>query len=68
LFLLDGVHPHDVAQTWIRSALRCAPATLLPRDGTVSISTHGRGCRSRHNDNTDIDALLTGAACGSHPG
>ena len=59
---LDGVHPHDIATILDREgvAIRaghhcCQP--LMDRfdlDGTTRVSI------APYNDNTDIDALLTG--------
>jgi cysteine desulfurase / selenocysteine lyase len=61
-FMLDGVHPHDVAQTLdsfgvaVRAGHHCAQP-LMDRfdiDGTTRVSM------APYNDNGDIDALLTG--------
>jgi cysteine desulfurase / selenocysteine lyase len=61
-FMLDGVHPHDVAQTLdsfgvaVRAGHHCCQP-LMDRfdiDGTTRVSM------APYNDNTDIDALLTG--------
>jgi len=61
-FMLDGVHPHDVAQTldWFGVAVRaghhCAQPLMdrFDLDGTTRVSI------APYNDNSDIDALLTG--------
>jgi cysteine desulfurase/selenocysteine lyase len=61
-FLLDGVHPHDVAQTLdsfgvaVRAGHHCAQPLMdrFDLDGTTRVSM------APYNDNTDIDALLTG--------
>jgi cysteine desulfurase / selenocysteine lyase len=61
-FLLDGVHPHDVAQTLdsfgvaVRAGHHCAQPLMdrFDLDGTTRVSI------APYNDNTDIDALLTG--------
>jgi cysteine desulfurase/selenocysteine lyase len=61
-FLLDGVHPHDVAQTLdsfgvsVRAGHHCAQPLMDRFDlvGTTRVSM------APYNDNTDIDALLTG--------
>jgi len=61
-FMLDGVHPHDVAQTLdsfgvaVRAGHHCCQP-LMDRfdiDGTTRVSM------APYNDSTDIDALLTG--------
>jgi cysteine desulfurase/selenocysteine lyase len=61
-FMLDGVHPHDVAQTLdsfgvaVRAGHHCCQP-LMDRfdiDGTTRVSM------APYNDNTDIDALLSG--------
>ena len=61
-FMLDGVHPHDVAQTVdafgvaVRAGHHCAQP-LMDRfdiDGTT------RASMAPYNDNDDIDALLAG--------
>jgi cysteine desulfurase / selenocysteine lyase len=61
-FVLDGVHPHDVAQTLdsfgvaVRAGHHCCQP-LMDRfdiDGTTRVSM------APYNDATDIDALLTG--------
>ena len=68
-FMLDGVHPHDVAQTLdsfgvaVRAGHHCAQPLMdrFDLDGTTRVSI------APYNDNTDIDALLTGvAARGPH--
>jgi cysteine desulfurase/selenocysteine lyase len=61
-FLLDGVHPHDVAQTLdsfgvaVRAGHHCAQPLMdrFDLDGTTRVSI------APYNDNGDIDALLTG--------
>jgi len=61
-FLLDGVHPHDVAQTLdsfgvaVRAGHHCCQPLMdrFDLDGTTRVSI------APYNDNTDIDALLTG--------
>jgi cysteine desulfurase/selenocysteine lyase len=61
-FLLDGVHPHDVAQTLdsfgvaVRAGHHCAQPLMdrFDLDGTTRVSM------APYNDNTDIDALLVG--------
>jgi cysteine desulfurase/selenocysteine lyase len=61
-FLLDGVHPHDVAQTLdsfgvaVRAGHHCAQPLMdrFDLDGTTRVSI------APYNDNSDIDALLTG--------
>ena len=61
-FMLDGVHPHDVAQTLdsfgvaVRAGHHCAQPLMdrFDLDGTTGVSM------APYNDNTDIDALLTG--------
>lgn len=61
-FMLDGVHPHDVAQTLdsfgvaVRAGHHCAQPLMdrFDLDGTTRVSM------APYNDNTDIDALLTG--------
>jgi cysteine desulfurase / selenocysteine lyase len=61
-FLLDDVHPHDVAQTLdsfgvaVRAGHHCAQPLMdrFDLDGTTRVSI------APYNDNTDIDALLTG--------
>jgi cysteine desulfurase/selenocysteine lyase len=61
-FMLDGVHPHDVAQTLdsfgvaVRAGHHCAQPLMdrFDLDGTTRVSI------APYNDNTDIDALLTG--------
>jgi cysteine desulfurase/selenocysteine lyase len=63
-FMLDGVHPHDVAQTLdsfgvaVRAGHHCAQPLMdrFDLDGTTRVSI------APYNDNTDIDALLTGVA------
>ena len=63
-FMLDGVHPHDVAQTLdsfgvaVRAGHHCAQPLMdrFDLDGTTRVSM------APYNDNTDIDALLTGVA------
>jgi cysteine desulfurase/selenocysteine lyase len=63
-FTLDGVHPHDVAQTLdsfgvaVRAGHHCAQPLMdrFDLDGTTRVSM------APYNDNTDIDALLTGVA------
>jgi cysteine desulfurase/selenocysteine lyase len=61
-FLLDGVHPHDVAQTLdsfgvaVRAGHHCAQPLMdhFDLEGTTRVSM------APYNDNSDIDALLTG--------
>jgi cysteine desulfurase/selenocysteine lyase len=61
-FLLDGVHPHDVAQTLdafgvaVRAGHHCAQPLMdrFDLDGTT------RASMAPYNDNDDIDALLAG--------
>ncbi|MCW5733119.1 MAG: SufS family cysteine desulfurase [Enhydrobacter sp.] len=61
-FMLDGVHPHDVAQTLdsfgvaVRAGHHCAQPLMdrFDLDGTTRVSI------APYNDNTDIDALLAG--------
>jgi cysteine desulfurase/selenocysteine lyase len=61
-FMLDGVHPHDVAQTLdafgvaVRAGHHCAQPLMdrFDLDGTTRVSI------APYNDNADIDALLTG--------
>jgi len=61
-FMLEGVHPHDVAQTLdsfgvaVRAGHHCAQPLMdrFDLDGTTRVSI------APYNDNTDIDALLTG--------
>ena len=61
-FMLDGVHPHDVAQTLdsfgvaVRAGHHCAQPLMdrFDLDGTTRVSM------APYNDRTDIDALLTG--------
>ncbi|MCX7365674.1 MAG: cysteine desulfurase, partial [Alphaproteobacteria bacterium] len=61
-FTLDGVHPHDVAQTLdafgvaVRAGHHCAQPLMerFDLDGTTRVSI------APYNDNSDIDALLTG--------
>ena len=61
-FMLDGVHPHDVAQTLdsfgvaVRAGHHCAQPMMdrFDLDGTTRVSI------APYNDNSDIDALLTG--------
>ncbi len=61
-FMLDGVHPHDVAQTLdsfgvaVRAGHHCAQPLMdrFDLDGTTRVSI------APYNDNTDIDALLSG--------
>jgi cysteine desulfurase/selenocysteine lyase len=61
-FMLDGVHPHDVAQTLdsfgvaVRAGHHCAQPLMdrFDLDGTTRVSI------APYNDNGDIDALLTG--------
>ncbi|UYN97721.1 MAG: SufS family cysteine desulfurase [Enhydrobacter sp.] len=61
-FQLDGVHPHDVAQTLdsfgvaVRAGHHCAQPLMdrFDLDGTTRVSI------APYNNNTDIDALLTG--------
>jgi len=61
-FMLDGVHPHDVAQTLdsfgvaVRAGHHCCQPLMdrFDLDGTTRVSI------APYNDNTDIDALLTG--------
>ena len=69
-FMLDGVHPHDVAQTLdsfgvaVRAGHHCAQPLMdrFDLDGTTRVSI------APYNDNTDIDALLTGVeARGERP-
>jgi len=63
-FMLDGVHPHDVAQTLdsfgvaVRAGHHCAQPLMdrFDLDGTTRVSI------APYNDNSDIDALLTGVA------
>ncbi len=63
-FMLEGVHPHDVAQTLdsfgvaVRAGHHCAQPLMdrFDLDGTTRVSI------APYNDNTDIDALLTGVA------
>ena len=63
-FTLDGVHPHDVAQTLdsfgvaVRAGHHCAQPLMdrFDLDGTTRVSM------APYNDNTDIDALLAGVA------
>lgn len=63
-FTLDGVHPHDVAQTLdafgvaVRAGHHCAQPLMdrFDLDGTTRVSM------APYNDNSDIDALLTGVA------
>jgi cysteine desulfurase / selenocysteine lyase len=61
-FMLDGVHPHDVAQTLdsfgvaVRAGHHCAQPLMdrFDLDGTTRASV------APYNDNDDIDALLAG--------
>ncbi len=61
-FILDGVHPHDVAQTLdsfgvaVRAGHHCAQPLMdrFDLDGTTRVSM------APYNDGGDIDALLTG--------
>jgi cysteine desulfurase/selenocysteine lyase len=61
-FMLEGVHPHDVAQTLdsfgvaVRAGHHCAQPLMdrFDLDGTTRVSI------APYNDNSDIDALLTG--------
>jgi cysteine desulfurase/selenocysteine lyase len=61
-FMLDGVHPHDVAQMLdsfgvaVRAGHHCAQPLMdrFDLDGTTRISM------APYNDNDDIDALLAG--------
>ncbi|HSI00873.1 MAG TPA: SufS family cysteine desulfurase [Reyranella sp.] len=61
-FMLDGVHPHDVAQTLdsfgvaVRAGHHCAQPLMdrFDLDGTTRVSI------APYNDTSDIDALLTG--------
>jgi cysteine desulfurase/selenocysteine lyase len=61
-FMLEGVHPHDVAQTLdafgvaVRAGHHCAQPLMdrFDLDGTTRVSI------APYNDNGDIDALLTG--------
>ena len=61
-FMLDGVHPHDIAQTLdsfgvaVRAGHHCAQPLMdrFDLDGTTRVSM------APYNDRTDIDALLTG--------
>jgi cysteine desulfurase/selenocysteine lyase len=61
-FMLEGVHPHDVAQMLdsfgvaVRAGHHCAQPLMdrFDLDGTTRVSM------APYNDNTDIDALLTG--------
>jgi cysteine desulfurase / selenocysteine lyase len=63
-FMLEGVHPHDVAQTLdsfgvaVRAGHHCAQPLMdrFDLDGTTRVSI------APYNDNSDIDALLTGVA------
>ncbi len=63
-FTLDGVHPHDVAQTLdsfgvaVRAGHHCAQPLMdrFDLDGTTRVSM------APYNDNSDIDALLDGVA------
>jgi len=63
-FMLDGVHPHDVAQTLdsfgvaVRAGHHCAQPLMerFDLDGTTRVSM------APYNDNSDIDALLAGVA------
>ena len=63
-FMLDGVHPHDVAQTLdsfgvaVRAGHHCAQPLMdrFDLDGTTRVSM------APYNDNGDIDALLEGVA------
>jgi len=61
-FMLEGVHPHDVAQTLdsfgvaVRAGHHCAQPLMdrFDLDGTTRVSI------APYNDNADIDALLAG--------
>lgn len=61
-FMLDGVHPHDVAQTLdsfgvaVRAGHHCAQPLMdrFDLDGTTRVSI------APYNDNSDIDALMVG--------
>jgi len=61
-FMLDGVHPHDVAQTLdsfgvaVRAGHHCAQPLMdrFDLDGTTRVSI------APYNHNADIDALLAG--------
>ncbi len=61
-FQLEGVHPHDVAQTLdsfgvaVRAGHHCAQPLMdrFDLDGTTRVSI------APYNDNSDIDALLSG--------
>jgi cysteine desulfurase/selenocysteine lyase len=61
-FMLDGVHPHDVAQTLdsfgvaVRAGHHCAQPLMdrFDLDGTTRVSI------APYNNNADIDALLAG--------
>jgi cysteine desulfurase/selenocysteine lyase len=61
-FVLDGVHPHDVAQTLdsfgvaVRAGHHCCQPLMdrFDLDGTTRVSI------APYNDNTDIDTLLAG--------
>ncbi len=63
-FMVDGVHPHDVAQTLdsfgvaVRAGHHCCQPLMdrFDLDGTTRASI------APYNDETDIDALLTGVA------
>lgn len=63
-FMLEGVHPHDVAQTLdsfgvaVRAGHHCAQPLMdrFDLDGTTRVSM------APYNDNADIDALLGGVA------
>jgi len=63
-FMLDGVHPHDVAQTLdsfgvaVRAGHHCAQPLMdrFDLDGTTRVSI------APYNDNSDIDALLAGVS------
>jgi len=63
-FMLDGVHPHDVAQTLdsfgvaVRAGHHCAQPLMdrFDLDGTTRVSI------APYNDNADIDALLAGVS------
>ncbi len=63
-FTLDGVHPHDVAQTLdsfgvaVRAGHHCAQPLMdrFDLDGTTRVSM------APYNDVSDIDALLAGVA------
>ena len=67
-FMLDGVHPHDVAQTLdsfgvaVRAGHHCAQPLMdrFDLDGTTRVSM------APYNDRTDIDALLTGVRHAAH--